>query len=186
MEVHLDFYNSIVINPMLTDILQIMVKHGLRPQSDLDKQLARERRHAAELERLISPEATYPVIGRSIVYRTGLLHGLARCVLTENLAPELSRGQVRNAMTSVMRRQFSSPDNFDGEWLTIGFAGHQINMSEAYINTGSVYMCTAFFLPLGLPADNPFWTEPASDWTSLKAWKGGDVGADHALRDSKL
>ncbi len=186
MEVHLDFYNSIVINPMLTDILQIMVKHGLRPQSDLDKQLARERRHASELERLISPEATYPVIGRSIVYRTGLLHGLARCVFTENLAPELNLGQVRNAMTSVMRRQFSSPDNFNGEWLSIGFAGHQINMSEAYINTGSVYMCTAFFLPLGLPTDNPFWTEAAADWTSLKAWKGVDVGADHALRDSKL
>ncbi len=186
MEVHLDFYNSIVINPMLTDILEIMVNHGLRPQSDLDKQLIRERRHGAELERLISPEATFPVIGRSIVYRTGLFHGLARCVLNENLAPELSWGQVRNAMTSVMRRQFSSPDNFIGEWLSIGFTGHQINMSEAYINTGSVYMCTAFFLPLGLPADHPFWTEPAADWTSLKAWKGVDVGADHALRDSKL
>ena len=186
MEVHLDFYNSIVINPMLTDILEIMVKHGLRPQSDLDKQLTRERRHGAELERLISPEATFPVIGRSIVYRTGLFHGLARCVLNGNLAPGLSWGQVRNAMTSVMRRQFSSPDNFNGEWLSIGFAGHQINMSEAYINTGSLYMCTAFFLPLGLPADHPFWTEPAADWTSLKAWKGVDVGADHALRDSKL
>jgi hypothetical protein len=186
MEVHLDFYNSIVINPMLTDILEIMVKHGLRPQSDFDKQLTRERRHGAELERLISPEATFPVIGRSIVYRTGLFHGLAHCVFNGNLAPELSWGQVRNAMTSVMRRQFSSPDNFNGEWLSIGFAGHQINMSEAYINTGSVYMCTAFFLPLGLPADHPFWTEPAADWTSLKAWKGVDVGADHALRDSKL
>ena len=59
-------------------------------------------------------------------------------------------------------------------------------MSEEYINTGSEYMCTAFFLPLGLPEDNAFWTEPAADWTSRKAWHGVDVGADHALRDSKL
>ena len=43
-------------------------------------------------------------------------------------------------------------------------------------------MCTAGFLPLGLPANHPFWTEPYSEWTNLKAWKGVDVGADKALR----
>ena len=37
-----------------------------------------------------------------------------------------------------------------------------------------------------LPADDPFWAEAAADWTSRKAWNGVDVGADHALRDSKL
>ena len=42
-------------------------------------------------------------------------------------------------------------------------------------------MCTAVFLPLGLPANHPFWTEPYSEWTNLKAWKGVDVGADLSL-----
>ena len=152
----------------------------------LDRQLLREQRLAALLEMMISPEGTYPVIGRSITYRTGHLHALAHTVLLGNLPDRISPGQARAAMTAVMDRQFASPQNFDGEWLTVGFAGHQLNMSEEYINTGSEYLCTAFFLPLGLPEDNAFWAEPAADWTSRKVWHGVDVGADHALRDSKL
>lgn len=186
MEVHVDYYNSLVIHPMLTDVMTIMVKHGMMPQERLDRQLLREQLLAAQLEMLISPEGTYPVIGRSITYRTGHLHALAHTVLLGNLPERVSPGQARAAMTAVMKRQFASPDNFAGGWLTVGFAGHQLNMSEEYINTGSEYMCTAFFLPLGLPEDNAFWAEPAADWTSRKAWHGVDVGADHALRDSKL
>lgn len=67
--------------------------------------------------------------------------------------------------------------------LRIGFAGSQINMSETYINTGSVYLCTFGFLALGLPATDPFWTEPFTPWTGLKAWNGEDVVADHAIGD---
>lgn len=186
MEVHVDYYNSLVIHPMLTDVMTVMVKHGLLSQERLDRQLLREQRLAAQLEMLISPEGTYPVIGRSITYRTGHLHALAHTALLDNLPERVTPGQVRAAMTAVMERQFASPENFDGGWLTVGFAGHQLNMSEEYINTGSEYMCTAFFLPLGLPADDPFWAEAAADWTSRKAWHGVDVGADHALRDSKL
>jgi hypothetical protein len=55
-------------------------------------------------------------------------------------------------------------------------------MSEDYINTGSLYLCTAALLPLGLPAADPFWAAPARDWTAKKAWNGEDVGADHAIR----
>ena len=48
-------------------------------------------------------------------------------------------------------------------------------------NTGSLYLCCAGFLPLGLPADDPFWNAPDADWTSLKLWKGIDLPADHAV-----
>ena len=54
-------------------------------------------------------------------------------------------------------------------------------MSEDYINTGSQYLCCAVFLPLGLPASDPFWSAPDQDWTNKKAWSGIDVGADKAL-----
>ena len=40
---------------------------------------------------------------------------------------------------------------------------------------------SAGFLPLGLPADDPFWNAPDADWTSLKLWKGIDLPADHAV-----
>ena len=55
-------------------------------------------------------------------------------------------------------------------------------MAEEYINTGSIYLCTAAFLPLGLPADDPFWAAPPRDWTTKRAWNGQDVGTDHAIR----
>ena len=41
-------------------------------------------------------------------------------------------------------------------WLKIGLSGNQINMSESYINTGSLYMCATIFLALGLPAEDSF------------------------------
>lgn len=58
--------------------------------------------------------------------------------------------------------------------------GHQPNIGEYYIGTGSLYLCTVGLLPLGLPANDPFWTSPAQDWTSSKVWKGIDLPADHA------
>ncbi len=34
----------------------------------------------------------------------------------------------------------------------------QPGLADFYITTGSLYLCTTIFLPLGLPADDPFWT----------------------------
>ena len=75
-----------------------------------------------------------------------------------------------------------APGTFDEKgWLKIGFCGAQPGIGEGYINTGSLYLCCAGFLPLGLPADDPFWNAPDADWTSLKLWKGIDLPADHAV-----
>ena len=181
-EFHLDFYNSLVIHPMLTDCLAVLKKHGLREGDKLEAQLTRESRFSTQLERLISPEGTYPAIGRSITYRFGSFHALAHVALLGKL--ELPAAQVRSAMSAVLARQMATPGNFDANgWLTVGFSGHQINMSEPYINTGSQHLCCAFFLPLGLPETDSFWADASMEWTNLKAWKGIDVGADHAIRD---
>ena len=179
---HQDFYNSIVIHPMLTDVLEEMTRCGMDVGDRLTVQLRRQQRFAVQLERLISPEGTYPCIGRSICYRFGVFHSLAHTCYYHRLPDNLPPAQVRSALTAVMHRQMKTKGNFDREgWLTVGFSGHQIDMSEGYINTGSTYMCAAVFLPLGLPATDPFWSEPFQPWTNLKAWKGVDVGADHAL-----
>ena len=43
--------------------------------------------------------------------------------------------------------------NFDEHgWLTLGFAGHQPQIAERYISTGSLYLCSTVFTALGLPA----------------------------------
>jgi hypothetical protein len=131
---------------------------------------------------MISPEGTYPVIGRSITYRFGAFHALADAALLHLLPDGIDPAQVRSALTAVIRRQLAVPGTFDeGGWLKVGFAGSQPRMSEDYINTGSLYLCMAVFLPLGLPDDDPFWNRPSADWTSKKAWSGVDVGADHAI-----
>jgi hypothetical protein len=91
---------------------------------------------------------------------------------------------VRSALTAVIKRMIEAPGTFDKDgWLTIGFAGHQPGIGEAYISTGSLYLCTAGLLPLGLPAGDEFWTDPTSDWTSVRAWRGQDLAADHAIKE---
>ncbi|WP_294556931.1 DUF2264 domain-containing protein [uncultured Bacteroides sp.] len=182
-ELHLDYYNSIVIHPLLTDVLRVLERKGMKRGGQLEIQLKRHTRLAGQLERIISPDATYPVVGRSIVYRFGVMHALSQAALLGILPKSISPAQVRNALTAVISRQLSASGTFDADgWLRIGFAGSQINMSEPYINTGSLYMCMAVFCPLGLPVDHVFWTGASENWTSKKAWDGIDVGRDHALK----
>lgn len=180
---HQDYYNSFVIHPMLTDVLVVMKKHNLEGSDFLETQLKRHARYAAQLERFISPEGTFPAVGRSIVYRTGAFHALGQAALMHNLTKEVSPAQVRCALTAVIQKVFSNKDNFDANgWLTVGFTGRQIKMSESYINTGSVYLCSMGFLALGLPATDEFWAAPFAPWTNLRAWNGEEVVADKAIK----
>ena len=63
----------------------------------------------------------------------------------------------------------------------MGLAGHQPHLGESYISTGSLYLCAAVFLPLGLNAADPFWSKPSEDWTARLIWRGEDAPADHAI-----
>lgn len=182
-EYHWDYYNSFVIQPMLVEALD-RVGHEAAEWFEL-RELARGRlsRWAAIQERMIAPDGSYPPIGRSIAYRCGAFQGLALACLRTTLPVELSPGQARVALTRVIRRTLEAPGTFDERgWLRIGLSGHQPALGEPYISTGSVYLCSAALLPLGLPPDAPFWTAPAEATTWEKAWSGVDLPADHALR----
>jgi hypothetical protein len=178
---HWDYYNSFVIQPFLLTILDAVAPHiptwePLRPAI-----LARAQRYAVIQERLISPEATFPAIGRSLAYRFGAFHHLAAISLRHQLPTEITPAQVRSALTAVMRRMIEMPGTFDAQgWLTIGFAGHQPSIGEPYISTGSTYLCAAAWLPLGLPASDAFWSTPTAPWTQKKIWSGADIKPDHA------
>jgi hypothetical protein len=181
-EFHWDYYNSFVIQPLLLDVVGTLGEKAPAGQAMAAAVLERARRHAAQLERLISPEGTFPAIGRSIAYRFGALQLLAQMALRQDLPKSVSPGQVRAAMTAVIRRSITAKDTFDAEgWLRIGFCGHQPGIGERYISTGSLYLCAVGLLPLGLPATAPFWSEPAEPWTSQRAWSGRDFPIDSAL-----
>jgi hypothetical protein len=69
-EYHHDYYNSFVIQPFLWTILQILRAKGIAGYDKLHALLERTTvRYAEVLERGISPEGTFPLYGRSIVYR---------------------------------------------------------------------------------------------------------------------
>lgn len=182
---HFDYYNSYVIHPMLTDTLQIMRKHNIEGHEFLDTQITRLSRYAGHLERLISPEGTYPVIGRSMIYRTGAFQALGQAALMEVLPENIKPEQVRSALTKVIKNQFSDEDvNFDKKgWLKFGFNGNQPQLAEEYSNTGSLYIASCGFLPLGLDEKHPFWTNPSAKWTSLKAWSGDLLDSDMYIRE---
>lgn len=180
-----DYYNSYVIQPMLLDVVRaagpayVYDFAGLEP-----KLLARARRYAAVQERLISPEGTFPAIGRSLAYRTGAFQHLAAMALRDELPAELSPAQVRCALQAVIRRCLEPDANYDADgWLRIGLVAAQPSLGEGYISTGSLYLCSTVFLPLGLPPTHPFWSAPDEPWTSRRVWDGGDLPADHALHD---
>lgn len=179
---HWDYYNSYVIQPFLYDILlTILPKEGVY-KSMAEDVTKRAVRYAAIQERLISPEGTFPVIGRSIAYRAGAFQHLANMALAEKLPKEVAPAQVRPALTAVIQRTTQSPETFDAKgWLTIGLSGHQPSLGEGYISTGSLYLCATALLPLGLPDSNPFWADAALPWTAKKVWSGVDIPTDHAL-----
>ncbi len=179
---HWDYYNSFVIQPMLVDVLRTIGAHSRNWESLLPDTMARAKRYAAIQERSISPEGTFPAIGRSITYRCGAFQVLAQVALLGELPAPLTGGRVRSALTAVMRRSLEASGTFDGDgWLTVGFCGHQPHLGENYISTGSLYLSAAVLLPLGLGPADPFWAAPAEDWTARRIWSGEDGAADHAI-----
>lgn len=179
---HFDYYNGYVIQPMLTDILDAWTTARRAPRKDYEVALQRMQRYSEFQERMISPEGTYPAFGRSITYRMGLFQPLAQLALLDKLPEGYSRGQVRSALTAVMQRQFAHHGNFDKDgWLQLGFAGHQPNIADSYSNNGSMYLTSLVFLPLGLPASHPFWTDTAEPWTAKRAWAGEPFKKDYAV-----
>lgn len=179
---HWDYYNSYVIQPFMVDILRFL------PDKSYDFLRTRMNkiapRYAAIQERLIASDGSFPVIGRSICYRAGAFHHLANTAFLQQLPSEIAPAQVRSALTAVLHKTLDNPKNYDSKgWLYIGLNGHQPDLGESYISTGSLFLTATALLPLGLPATDAFWANPATDWTSRRIWeKGENLPTDHAVK----
>lgn len=184
-----DYYSSYVFHPMYLETLQNMIDGRANTRLDYGKYRQRElqrcQKYAIILERLISPEGTFPVFGRSIPYRMAAMQPLALMAWYNTLPKDLSNGQVRAALTKTLHRMFDQEQNFnDGGYLTIGFCGSQPGVADWYTNNGSLYMTTLAFMPLGLAPDSDFWTCEDEPWTQVKAWNGKPFPKDHIWRDN--
>jgi len=183
MDFHEDYYNSYVIQPYLSTIVAVIIKKNNSYASFTSRLDRITKRYAEIQERLINTDGSFPVTGRSITYRCGAFHHLADMAWKKQLPSSLQPAQVRSALTAVIKKTLGAPSTFTNDgWLNIGLYGLQPHLADVYITSGSVYLCMNIFLPLGLPADDPFWSEPALPWTAVKVWSGEDtVRADHAL-----
>jgi hypothetical protein len=179
---HFDYYNSYVIHPYLNQILETLATKNAFYKSLQDKSAKRSERYAVIQERLINADGSFPVTGRSLVYRGAAFHHLADVAWHQSLPAALSPAQVRSGLTEVIKKTTESSSTFtkDG-WLNIGLYGLQNEMADVYNTTGSLYLCAVILLPLGLPETNAFWSSPAGMWTAKKAWSGLEIPNDHAL-----
>ena len=183
-----DYYSSYVFHAMYLETLQNMLdakaNTRLEYQKYYDRALKRAQKFSIILERFISPEGTFPVIGRSTPYRLAAMQPLALMAWYQKLPKDLSNGQVRAALTQVMHRMYDQQSQYnDAGYLTIGFCGSQPETADWYTNNGSLYMTSLAFMPLGLPATHDFWTCPSEPWTQVKAWGGQPFPKDHRWAD---
>jgi hypothetical protein len=185
-EFHFDYYNSYVIQPMMLDIARTFVEEKGEMKDALALFIKRAKRYAEIQERLISPDGSFPPVGRSLAYRCGAFQLLAQMALQKQLPDVLPPAQVRSALSAVIMKTIDAAGTFDKHgWLSIGLSGHQPAVGESYISTGSLYLCTVAFLPLGLPPTDEFWSSPAVEWTSKKAFSGKSFPIDKALKDGE-
>jgi hypothetical protein len=182
MDFHLDYYNSIVIQPYLAAIVDVTRSRNRSYLWFVPRLDTINKRYAEIQERMIHTDGSYPITGRSIVYRGGVFHHLSDISLRKKLPVSLRPAQVRSALTAVIKKTLESPSTFtkDG-WLNIGLYGSQPGLAERYITTGSLYICMTIFAALGLPETDEFWSAPSEPWTSVKVWRGDDLPADHSM-----
>ena len=183
-----DYYSSYVFHAMYLETLKNMIDAKANTRIDYkkyyDRALKRAQKMAIILERFISPEGTFPVVGRSIPYRMAAMQPLALMAWYQTLPKELTNGQVRAALTQVTHRMYDHQQNYnDGGFLTIGFCGSQPDVADWYTNNGSLYLTSLSLMPLGLPATHDFWTCPTEEWTQVKAWNGKPFPKDHRWGD---
>ena len=168
---------------MLLDVLDAVGDESPAWKAMVERVGARARRYATILERLISPDGTFPPIGRSIAYRAGAFQALAQAALRRMLDPELPPAQVRGALTAVIRRTLDAPGTFDAAgWLRIGLAGHQPGDRRAlHLHRQPVPLRHGAAAARPGPSTIRSGRRRRAPWTSQRAWSGQPFPIDHAL-----
>lgn len=174
---HFDYYNSYVIHPLLSEVLKAVRTVHIRWEPFHIEERKRLKRYATILERMVATDGSFPPLGRSLTYRCGAFHALAYASLNG-----MCKG-TRATLMRVIKRSLECNGVFDEDgFLRVGLSGHQPSLAEKYINKGSVYMCCAAFLPLGLSATDVYWTDACDKTSWDKAWSGEDcLKCDKAL-----
>jgi len=192
-----DYYNGYILHPFYVTLIQVFKGDYIEKSafgSTVTKgekfeevALKRLSRYARVQEMNISPDGSFPPVGRSIVYRCGAFQPLALSAYLGCLPKEVTPAMARCALTKVIKKTLDAENTFnEGGWLNLGLCGHQNNLAEFYITTASLYLCTQAFLPLGLSSKEPFWSDSDEKTSWEKISTGENIMADHAMPDEFL
>ncbi len=187
---HMDFYNSYVILPFLITIYQELhllnyQNNGILFKNLYQKTLLKIQKHSEFLERLIGIDGSFPIFGRSAVYRSAVFHALVTNVYISELPQTLSYGQVRAGLNAVIINMFQNEKIKivdEHGFLTFGFSGFQPQLADEYSNSGSVYFALLIFMPLGLDENNIFWSSNEEDWSQKKLYNGNSINRDKSIK----
>ncbi|MBL7767849.1 MAG: DUF2264 domain-containing protein [Flavipsychrobacter sp.] len=181
---HRDYYNSYVIHPLLIETIRQCSSLGLKVKISLEESVERGKLYSKLIENMISPEGTFPVTGRSSVYRIAALQLLEYLAFRDDFIPATcSPGATRAAITAVIRNMMSMPGTFDETgYLNAGIVGEQVNARDYYNYTGALYMCMVGLTHLGIPAEKAFWQEEATAWTQQRIWNGENLSGQEIFK----
>ena len=182
---HWDYYNSFVIHPMLLDVLAAVGDQSDAWKAMREPAVKRAQRYAAVQERLISPEGTFPAIGRSLAYRFGAFHLLAQMALRRELPAEVA------PVPGARRAHRDHPPIDRGararSTRRAGCASASPATSPASASaTSRRAACTCArwgCCRSACPRRDPFWADPPQPWTAQRAWSGQPFPIDKALAD---
>ncbi len=173
-----DYYNSIVVHPGLHDILKAVKGYHSEWDAFAPKFEERFARYSVILERMISPEGTYPIVGRSALYKLGCFHALAYAV-HQGLYP-VNSTPVQHALTACLDKQL--PTLMNGEWLAMNFMRNAgLELAETYVSTGSLYAICLVLPLLGIPEKHSFWSSQFEGWTQHNLWGGKSAPRDKCI-----
>ncbi len=181
---HMDYYNSFVILPFLYDIYKYLNSHFFNNNKYKTKYyetIIKLQRHSEFLERIIAQDGTFPLFGRSMVYRCAVFHALVYCAYLNLLPNTLSYGQVRCALNKVIENLFNTNIYDQNGFIQYGFTGFQPEIADSYSNSGSVYYTLLIFMVCGLDENHMFWSDSDKDWSQKKIWNNKVLLKDVSL-----
>ncbi len=180
---HMDYYNSFVILPFLYDIYKYLNSHfsEQKYKTKYYETILKLQRHSEFLERIIAQDGTFPLFGRSMVYRCAVFHALVYCAYLHLLPNTLSYGQVRCALDKVVDNLFNENIYNKEGFIQYGFTGFQPEIADSYSNSGSVYYTLLIFMVCGLNENHMFWSDSDKDWSQKKIWNNGVLLKDVSL-----
>lgn len=105
---------------------------------------------------LFSRDGQMIMWGRSMSYRIASISPLPMLGITDD--PAINYGWMRRISSGVLLQFLQSPEFLENNIPTLGFYGAFEPAVQPYSCRGSVFWMGKAFIPLIIPASNPFWT----------------------------